>query len=93
MGVVPVTRVDKSKDALTKEWHETGGPKGSPFVFGKAYEGKTPAYDAVAMHGIPVGIQVVGRAWEDEKVIEMMKVVDNALGKRDFGPGVWRAKQ
>lgn len=45
------------------------------------------------MHGIPVGVQIVGKPWEDEKVIEMMKVVDEALGKRDFGPGTWGAQQ
>ncbi|KAG8996647.1 hypothetical protein FRB94_008144 [Tulasnella sp. JGI-2019a] len=92
VGVVPVTRVDKAKDQLTDEWRESGA-KGSSFIYAKAYEGKKPAYDATAMHGIPIGVQIVGKPWEDEKVIEMMKVVDVALGKRDFGPGVWGAKQ
>lgn len=34
-------------------------------------------------------VQVVGKKWEEEKVIEMMKVVDQALGPRGFGPGSW----
>jgi len=89
VGVVPVTRVDKASDALTDEWHTSGGEKGSSFIFDKVYGGKTPNYNPAAMHGIPVGVQIVGKHWEDEKVIEMMKVVDSALGKRDFGPGVW----
>ena len=39
------------------------------------------------MEGLPVGIQLVGGWGEEEKVIEGMKVVDQALGKRGFGPG------
>jgi hypothetical protein len=39
---------------------------------------------------MPVGIQVVGKKWEEEKVLAMMQVVDEALGKdRGFGPGSW----
>ncbi|KAI0675519.1 amidase signature enzyme [Trametes maxima] len=49
-------------------------------------------YDAEKMAGLPVGVQVVGRRWEDEKVIEMMRVVDGALGARDLGPGTWTAQ-
>jgi Asp-tRNA(Asn)/Glu-tRNA(Gln) amidotransferase A subunit family amidase len=39
---------------------------------------------------MPVSIQVVGRKWEDEKVLAMMNVVEEALGNdRGFGPGNW----
>jgi amidase len=39
---------------------------------------------------MPVGIQVVGKKWEEEKVLAMMQVIDEALGKdRGFGPGSW----
>ncbi|KAG8855311.1 hypothetical protein FRB96_007109 [Tulasnella sp. 330] len=86
IGVVPVTRVDQAKDQLTKSW-EASGNQGSPFIYSQLYEGKQPYYDAMAMHGIPVGVQIVGRHWEDEKVIKMMRVVDDALGERGFGPG------
>lgn len=36
-----------------------------------------------------VGIQIVGRRWEDEKVIATMRAIDQALGPRGFGPGSW----
>ncbi|OBZ73562.1 putative amidase PB8B6.03 [Grifola frondosa] len=49
-------------------------------------------YDAAAMAGLPVGVQVVGRRWEEEKVLGMMRVVDGALGERGFGPGSWSAQ-
>jgi hypothetical protein len=31
-------------------------------------------------------MKVVGRKWEEEKVLCMMQVIDNALGERGFGP-------
>ncbi|KAG8852243.1 hypothetical protein FRB96_008889 [Tulasnella sp. 330] len=92
IGIVPVIRVDKTRDQLDKAWEESG-EKGSPMVYNRLYEGKKPYYDATAMHGIPVGVQIVGRHWEDEKVIKMMRVVDHALGVRGFGPGTWSSAQ
>ncbi|KAJ7197250.1 amidase [Mycena pura] len=90
-GCVPVTRVDASKDKLTDEWTETST---CSLVQKALYQGRKPIYDPIAMQGMPVGIQVVGRKWEDEKVLAMMRVVDDALGKnRGFGPGSWDAQQ
>ena len=40
-------------------------------------------YDAEKMHGLPVGVQVVGRRLEEEKVLEGMKIVEKALAKQD----------
>lgn len=58
----------------------------------KRLYGKGGAYDADKMRGLPIGIQIVGRRWQEEKVIEMMKVVDGALGpSRGFGPSSWEA--
>ena len=42
-------------------------------------------YDANAMHGLPVGVQVVGRRLEEEKVLEGMKLIDRLL--RENGQG------
>lgn len=50
--------------------------------------GTKRTYDPDMMVGLPVSIQIVGRLFEDEKVIEMMKIVDDALGERGFGPGM-----
>jgi amidase len=38
-------------------------------------------YDADVYHGGPVGLQIVGRRLEEEKVLEMAKVVSEALRK------------
>lgn len=91
MGHIPVTRVDPKLDALTEEWTVRGEGKaqGSSQVEARLY-GKGGIYDVEAMAGLPVGVQIAGKSWEEEKVIEMMKVVDRALGERGFGPGSYR---
>lgn len=137
VGIVPVTRVDPSKDQISDEWAEgskigkklkskksksqlaaekTGtrdpekatastasssndtGRHGSAIIEEDLYTGALPGlgnpnktYDPDKMAGLPVGVQIVGREMDDEKVIEMMRVVDNALrnieGQPRFGPG------
>ncbi|KDQ61771.1 hypothetical protein JAAARDRAFT_31250 [Jaapia argillacea MUCL 33604] len=86
-GSVPVTRVDATLDKLTEEWDSPIG--GSKLLQDALYSGKAPVYDVEKMNGLPVGIQIVGKTWEDEKVLAMMRVVDEALGPRGFGPGMW----
>jgi len=36
-------------------------------------------YDAEKMHGLPLGVQVVGRRLEEEKVLEGMRLIEAAL--------------
>ena len=87
VGVVPVTRVDPARDALSDEWREAPGA-GSKLLERELY-GPKGAYDVHAMEGLPVGVQIVGEAWGEEKVLAIMHVVDAALGPRGFGPGSW----
>lgn len=64
---------------------------GSRMLENGIYRGKSPLYNPEATKGMPVNVQVVGKTWEDEKVLAMMKVIDDALGKeRGFGPGSWQ---
>jgi len=88
-GVVPVTRVDPDKDRLTEEW-TTGTGHGSKILEQGLYTKSPLIYNPEAMKGLPVGVQVVGKSWEEEKVVAMMKVVDEALGPRGFGPAAWK---
>lgn len=86
-GCIPVTRVDASKDSLSAEW-TSGSYVGSPLMESRLYRGNNPLYNVKSLVGMPVGVQVVGRRWEEERVLAMMKVLDDALGKdRGFGPG------
>lgn len=38
-------------------------------------------YDAEAMHGLPIAVQIVGRRLEEEKVLSIMERVEEALDK------------
>lgn len=77
VGVVPVTKVDREKDALPIDFLKES--EGSWILEKRVYKGSDPAYNAEKMHGLPVGIQLVGRPWEEEKVLAMMKVVDDVV--------------
>lgn len=70
---------------------EDTGPHGSKLIERNLYQssqGYPAVYDPDVMKGLPVSVQIVGRIHEDEKVLEMMRVVDEALGPREFcGPG------
>lgn len=74
VGVIPVTYVDCSIDALTDEYKKWDG-----IMHQKLYQSSRPLYDSNKMHGLPVGVQVIGQQWQEEKVIEMMSDVENAL--------------
>jgi Asp-tRNA(Asn)/Glu-tRNA(Gln) amidotransferase A subunit family amidase len=87
VGVIPVTRVDPARDELSDEWR--AGHGGGSKILDNAIYGKKGAYNPSAMRGLPVGIQVVGKPWEEEKVLAIMHVIDAALGPRGFGPGSW----
>ncbi|KAH7001694.1 amidase signature domain-containing protein [Ilyonectria destructans] len=75
-GVLPVTHVDKAKDQLPSDFklNKLNG----------VAQGAYKLYDAKAMHGLPVGIQVVGRRLEEEKVLTIMQRVEDALGDDIF---------
>lgn len=68
-----MTHVDASLDALP-----------SSFNFKKlngVAKGAYKHYDAEKMAGLPVGVQVVGRRLEEEKVLAVMERVEDALDK------------
>jgi Asp-tRNA(Asn)/Glu-tRNA(Gln) amidotransferase A subunit family amidase len=70
-GIVPVTHVDRATDGLGREV-EVSRMNG---VARGAYR----HYDAHAMHGLPVAVQVVGRRLEEEKILACMRRVEDAL--------------
>ena len=80
--MLPVTRVDRARDALGAHTHADG----APFAPRNAVErGMYAMYDAGRMHGLPVGVQVVGARLEEEKVLAGMRVIEKALA--DAGRG------
>lgn len=75
-GIVPVSHVDKALDQLPANF-SIGRLNG---VANGAYK----LYDADAMHGLPLAVQVVGQRLEEEKVLAAMKRVEDALGEKKY---------
>ncbi|KAH7374949.1 amidase [Plectosphaerella cucumerina] len=75
-GVLPVTHVDKELDRLPTDFDLR---KLNGVAFG-AYK----HYDSADMHGLPVGVQVVGQRLEEEKVLSVMKRIEDALGDERY---------
>lgn len=80
-GVLPVTRVRKDLDAVPEGWLEQGeGEARSSILEKRVYGGQDPAYDAGKMEGLPVGVHVIGRQWDEEGVLACMKLVEGLVG-------------
>ncbi|VUC32421.1 unnamed protein product [Clonostachys rosea] len=67
---VPVTFADKNVDVA----------ESYPRPLNDIDKFNWKAYDAEIYHGAPIGVQVVGRRHEEEKVLALGEVVSNALG-------------
>ncbi|WVW82528.1 hypothetical protein I302_104539 [Kwoniella bestiolae CBS 10118] len=76
VGVLPVTHVNKDLDTHSLDFLDDS--QGS-WILEKRVYGKDGAYDAEKMHGLPVGVQVVGREWQEEKVLKMMQVLEGLV--------------
>ncbi|KAF8157116.1 amidase signature domain-containing protein [Crassisporium funariophilum] len=73
-GVLPITHVDNALDHLQ-------GFKPRNAIEAGAYQ----YYNSEDMHGLPVGVQVVGQRLEEEKVMEGMKLIEALLRKDGSG--------
>lgn len=69
---MPITHVDKAVDQLP--------PSFNIKKLNGVAQGAYKYYDATAMHGLPVGVQVVGQRLEEEKVLAAMQRIEDALG-------------
>jgi hypothetical protein len=70
---MPITKVDAKLDQLPP-WFDIKKLNG-------VARGAYMHYDATKMAGLPVGIQVVGRRLEEEKVLAVMGRIEDALEK------------
>jgi hypothetical protein len=78
VGVIPITRVIAELDRHPPDF--LAGSTGSKILEERVYKGPKAAYNADEMDGLPVGVQVIGKAWEEEKVLGMMKVLEDLVG-------------
>jgi amidase len=86
VGLVPVTRVNPAQDALPASFSQRIKEAGSTLLSKLFY---TEVYNPQAQKDLPVGVQIVCPAHEDEKLVEIMKIVDGAVVDargRQFGP-------
>lgn len=75
-GVMPVSHVDAKKDALEAPYRTVLKQLGANGALAK---GAWKHYDATKMAGLPTAVQVVGRRWQEEKVLGYMAAVEGAL--------------
>jgi len=78
VGVLPITRVNASLDRHPPDLLD--GSTGSNILEARVHTGPGAAYNADEMDGLPVGVQVVGKAWEEEKVLGVMGVLEALVG-------------
>lgn len=79
-GVLPVTRVRKDLDATPPGWLDIEpGQARSSILEKRVYGPDDPAYDAAKMDGLPIGVQVVGRQWDEEGVLQCMKLIEGLV--------------
>ena len=74
-GVLPVTFVDKNLDGLPEDFMKSDQLKSFLPVAKGAYQ----VYNAEKMHGLPLGVQVVGQRLEEAKVLEGMQIIEASL--------------
>ncbi|KAG1733426.1 amidase signature enzyme [Suillus lakei] len=74
-GVMPITHVDATADALPITFRPRNAIERNYYRM----------YDARAMEGLPIGVQIVGRRLEEERVLEAMKLIERLL--REAGAG------
>ncbi|KAF3934163.1 Acetamidase [Dactylellina cionopaga] len=70
-GVLPVTKVDPAKDQLPGNFNLN--------KLNGIARGAMVHYDATKMAGLPVGVQIVGRRLEEEKVLGVMERIESLL--------------
>lgn len=75
-GVVPVSHVDPAKDSLSAPYKTALKQSGANNAIAR---GAWMHYDAAKMAGLPTAVQIVGRRWQEEKVLGCMEVVEKAL--------------
>ncbi|KAF8632793.1 hypothetical protein AX15_001692 [Amanita polypyramis BW_CC] len=78
VGILPITFVDRASDALPVGFFASEEYQRMNSVARSAYT----VYDAEDMHGLPLGVQIVGKRLEEEKVLEGMKIIEAALKKQ-----------
>ena len=73
--------VDRARDSYAPDFRSEAKYRGMNDV-GRAVH---DLYDADAMHGLPLAVQVVGGRFGEERVLGAMRVVEGALRETGMG--------
>ncbi|KAL1943928.1 hypothetical protein VTO73DRAFT_3746 [Trametes versicolor] len=82
-GAMPVTYIDKAQDSLPAGYCQAPAYQGMNDVARAIHD----LYDSTgaAMHGLPVGVQVVGGRFEEERVLAGMRLIEHVLWETSGG--------
>lgn len=80
---MPVTAFDAARDVLPAGHRDAAAYRGMNDVARAVHDLYAGA--GAAMHGMPVGVQVVGGRFEEERVLAGMRVVEHALWEAGGG--------
>ena len=72
---MPITRVDSALDKLPRAFRQRNKIEKDAHV----------GYNADEMHGLPVGVQIVGKRFEEGKVLEGMELIEGLLNSNGIG--------
>lgn len=72
-GVLPITKVDATLDVLPRGFKSTNAVEAGAYAM----------YKPKDMEGLPIGVQVIGRRLEEEKVMEGMKIIESLMRKEN----------
>ncbi|KAI0938668.1 hypothetical protein AcV5_000295 [Taiwanofungus camphoratus] len=74
-GTMPVTYVDATLDRVPQNFKRSPEYQNMNDIARRVHS----LYDPVTMHGLPLGVQVIGGHLSEEKVLEGMKIAERAL--------------
>lgn len=72
---MPVTYVDATLDQVPQNFKRSPEYQNMNDIARRVHS----LYDPVTMHGLPLGVQVIGGHLSEEKVLEGMKIAERAL--------------
>ncbi len=80
---MPVAYIDKAQDSLPAGYRDAPAYQGMNDIARAIHD----LYDSTsaAMHGMPVGVQVVGGRFEEERVLAGMRLIEHVLWETGGG--------
>lgn len=72
-GIIPVTKVDKQIDLPVENFK----------AISEADDANNQKYDSELLHGLPVGVQIVGTKLHEEELLHAMGIIDSVINDKN----------